>query len=856
MKKTFTQFQKVLILGAFLFLFAGLISPVQGQMNKLNSIFTNGEEVSNNAELQYVMPAKSATLKANFRKPEKKSFLGTWYRCGADEKKLVISEDQLHINKTSKQSWSFDKLLFEEGENYKFQYNGAPIAYMRKLSKHYIEIRLTYESKNAYALYKKKQSLPDKAHTGLPDTLRHNWYNIANGDWILGLQDDVALYKSNFWNYGDITYHDGRYTMQLKRTDTVCYENDAGKKVCELKTFKDTISLKQAGSEKMRLSINEKPAITCTNDRDKSTYKPTDKLPESLEPDTAVIRIYIKDTNTLKDKTYKSDFEIHINDLWYFNQISYSPDKFKNGRITYKIPLPCAQALYTDPQQGYPHFAAPGDTILVYMDAKDKDRAFMGAYADLNRDISRYKKIKQDYYQKNRENLRLEPEAYKKSRDSIYNEQYNRFTDFISKNPVSRAFKEYCRNDMKVRKYNDLMRYRKLRTKHGYDDYLEQHPSYFDFIDSLDITNKTYWTSHNFQPYVHKLLYYYLGKKQRPNTDSLIFRNILKTDTQITKTEEKAIKLIILQEKEQKEIFNNAIHRNIKAVKKALKKARKEKNTDKTRLQIMFDIVKTHDDSLSGSEIATLKEYVNKSQQYKYHIKQVSKRNKTKMKKLRIKYRTEYLLANFDTIPYGSMMKNFYLCYWFYRSVDSYDSTKMHFYWKRIQESSIPGTAKSYLKFAYDKALQKITKPVPSYCNLKNIEEGTAEELLQAIAKKHNGNVVYIDVWAPWCRPCRAEMEKAPAVKKALKGKDVSYVYICGSGEKEKWKKCIKVYDLKGDHYYVDDEVYEKLGNKFNISAIPRYMIMNKEGKMVDKDAPRPSQKSQLVKNINTYLSQ
>ena len=55
--------------------------------------------------------------------------------------------------------------------------------------------------------------------------------------------------------------------------------------------------------------------------------------------------------------------------------------------------------------------------------------------------------------------------------------------------------------------------------------------------------------------------------------------------------------------------------------------------------------------------------------------------------------------------------------------------------------------------------------------NSKNPSSG--DSLLVNIANKHKGKVIYVDFWATWCGPCRAEMPFAKKLKETLKDKEV-----------------------------------------------------------------------------------
>lgn len=128
------------------------------------------------------------------------------------------------------------------------------------------------------------------------------------------------------------------------------------------------------------------------------------------------------------------------------------------------------------------------------------------------------------------------------------------------------------------------------------------------------------------------------------------------------------------------------------------------------------------------------------------------------------------------------------------------------------------------------------------------------EQLYQKLISPYKGKVVYIDFWAPWCSPCMSEMPASKALAGELKSKDVVFLYIGVECNKESWEKTIKEKQLEGEHYYADKNESVLLSNKFNFSAIPRYVLIDKEGKVAEEDAPRPGMGLELKSRINALL--
>lgn len=137
-------------------------------------------------------------------------------------------------------------------------------------------------------------------------------------------------------------------------------------------------------------------------------------------------------------------------------------------------------------------------------------------------------------------------------------------------------------------------------------------------------------------------------------------------------------------------------------------------------------------------------------------------------------------------------------------------------------------------------------------------EISETDSLLHAIFAPHKGKVIYIDVWGSWCGPCREEMKHAPAIKKALEGKDVVFLYFAYSSDEVSWKNVIKENNITGDnvyHYNLPMEQQQLLNELWNVTAYPTYILYDKEGRLVTSDAPSPSSKEGLLLQIDSLLN-
>ena len=168
--------------------------------------------------------------------------------------------------------------------------------------------------------------------------------------------------------------------------------------------------------------------------------------------------------------------------------------------------------------------------------------------------------------------------------------------------------------------------------------------------------------------------------------------------------------------------------------------------------------------------------------------------------------------------------------------LDKFESQYLEYYAEQEERNKTRAA-----KFAY-----LIGQVSPTFENYENIKGETTS------LSDLKGKFVYVDVWATWCGPCKAEIPSLKKVEKEYHDKNIEFVSISvdnGRGYKNKskeaaksgWKKMIADKEMGGLQLYADKDFKSQFVTGYKINSIPRFILIGPDGIVINPDAPRPS---------------
>jgi len=134
----------------------------------------------------------------------------------------------------------------------------------------------------------------------------------------------------------------------------------------------------------------------------------------------------------------------------------------------------------------------------------------------------------------------------------------------------------------------------------------------------------------------------------------------------------------------------------------------------------------------------------------------------------------------------------------------------------------------------------------------------TLKDLTQIEGLK--GKYGYIDLWATYCSPCKVQFQYNDELHKVFSQyENIEKIYISIDNEKDHdlWKNQISYFQLKGYHLQASESLKEDIQNLVfgkELMSVPRYILIDKEGNILNNNLPLPKNTFILKKEIDKII--
>jgi thiol-disulfide isomerase/thioredoxin len=688
------------------------------------------------------------------------------------------------------------------------------------------------------------QLKPELFKSIVPEKIIGNWFRSDNAQWEISLFDSVAIYKSQVWKIKQYSEKEGVGKIGLKNGSKSLY--------IFTKPINDSTCV-----------IGETPAklIKYSSKPDESVV-PEDKEPFKLpvfKMDTVTYCGYIK--GFVPRFPQHTGF-VYVNNTLTGHQDSYLLKIADDGTF-------CVKFTHSNPQLVLLRFASlnelifiePGKSFFQMIDNSNltSPSLFMGELSKINVDITKLKDINSlNYLELEKQSQKATPNEFKEYLMNYYTKDLSVIETLEQKNQICTracqvwkmeldyrygvAFMNYAREKNKIRDHQQVMS-------------IKTDSSYFSFLTNDFVNNPIAVLTFDYSLFLNKLSMYNFrgGLYFIPVTESA--EMLEKAGYSLTSgAKELAARMNVYNTPEIKEFhlkllkeFSNQTQLFYHKYADKIRALYKEKSGSVITLTMLEEFLVAQNVVLTNEEKEILQRLKDCSsnplaQQLVFFLplnsKQIKQFNDSYYPVIRIESKRlewEEMIQKDFGIQSGfavDLMVSNLFCHDIADGMSLISEENMKSMQRNISNPFIAnyiGTKNRETK-AKIETNKKITNTGANY---NEVPKTSGDKIFDAIMEKYKGKVVYVDFWATWCAPCRSGIERIKPLKDEMANENVAFVYITNqTSPKGTYDNMIPT--IKGEHYRVSQDEWNNLCGKFKISGIPHYVLVGKDGKVIN----------------------
>lgn len=512
---------------------------------------------------------------------------------------------------------------------------------------------------------------------------------------------------------------------------------------------------------------------------------------------------------------------------------------YEDGRFEAELPLIHSEVGYLSiNKSNVTYYLEPGQTLAMILDMEDirkqafyrrwvssnykfKKTTFEGALSNINRHLMNFTVEDFNYRAFNERIKNQTPTEFREEHDSTYKANKALLDEYINNNDVNNKTKQLLQNTL-IADYAticfDFVRKREYEAK---KDTLNSNlkktitDEYYNFLKEIDFNNKAFLVTNRYSTFVNRFEFsepisiYPKRKSIKINPEITLQQYLEDNNIELTEKDK------TLQEESKNKKF---------------KSYQEYKDFQKQFSKPYINAVETYNSKYIQPIIDRGNNDITASKMEKWRLRDSVLKNVYHLDKNIVHDMTKIRALKFD--------------------IDGTDSENARKYWNTLKKDIndpfliVQGERIVNEKFP---VVEQMVQKDSEKSNSNNITmeavttklpKGKPTNIFEDIIKPYRGKILFVDFWATTCAPCVGSIKKMKETRAKYKDNpNIDFVFITAKNASplRTYSKFIKEQELVNTHI-IESDNFNYLRQLFKFNGIPKYVVIAKNGEIIDDD--------------------